>query len=134
MGRKKRADAKTTAPVEEPGGGLGGLAAALAAGGFQASTQPAQAEPSPPKPAAEGDLKGKAVVRRERKGRGGKTVTIVDGRAIETTDRHALAKAMRRGLGTGARIEDGRIVLQGDLRTAVAAWLERRGATVVLGN
>jgi translation initiation factor 1 (eIF-1/SUI1) len=50
------------------------------------------------------------------------------------TDLAALAKRMRKALGTGARVEDGQIVLQGDQRDVAGAWLSREGATVVLGN
>ena len=128
------------APVEQPGTGFGGLAAALASQGLTptASADPGPAPstppcrvPAPPPPSA---LRGKAVVRQERKGRGGKTVTVVDGAAIaRVADLDALAKTMRKALGTGARVEGGRIVLQGDQRDGASAWLQKQGATVVIG-
>ncbi len=145
MGRKKqRAGRQAPSPVDEPGGGLGGLAAALTAGGLQASGSArseadssvatgAAAAPGPTA-GASASHKGKAVVRRERKGRGGKTVTVIDGSWGTAADPREAAKAMRKALGTGARVEDGRLVLQGDQRAAAAKWLESRGATVVLGN
>jgi|GEM_PF-292894 len=165
MGKKKRGAAQKggagKAPIEEPGAGFGGLAAALAAGGLVATPQPVKAPPPPEAPKAKADsaptkpkarkpapttvaaapgggtglLKGKAVVRQERKGRGGKTVTVVDGAALRAVDDiEALAKRMRKGLGAGAKVEGQSIVVQGDQRKAAGAWLAKNGATVVIGN
>jgi translation initiation factor 1 len=138
---KRSRRSQTHAPAEQPGDGLGGLGAALAAQGFAPSKEPDPPPPSsangPPHALTEeaGALRGKAVVRQERKGRGGKTVTVISGPAIvRMTDLAALAKRMRKALGTGARVEDGQIVLQGDQRDVAGAWLSREGATVVLGN
>lgn len=143
----------------------GGFAAALQASGLTASTPSPEPEtpvlptrePPPPRPGgavppkptakaapkaptppaanATGLLRGKAVVRQERKGRGGKTVTVIDGVAITRVDDLAgLAQTMRKAMGTGARVEGGAIVLQGDQRTAAATWLGKQGASVVIGN
>ncbi|MCP4873582.1 MAG: translation initiation factor [Proteobacteria bacterium] len=91
--------------------------------------------PTPPAANATGLLKGKAVVRQERKGRGGKTVTVVDGVAISRVDDLVgLARTMRKAMGTGARVEGGKIVLQGDQRKSAEAWLSKQGASVVIGN
>lgn len=137
MGKKsKRSKRAAPAPAEQPGSGFGGLGAALAARGLVASEAPAtgSAQPAASSGAATG-LRGKAVVRQERKGRGGKTVTVIDGAAISrVADVEALAKTMRKALGTGARVEGGKIVLQGDQRTSAAAWLDKQGATVIIGN
>ncbi|MCO4772765.1 MAG: translation initiation factor [Deltaproteobacteria bacterium] len=142
MGKKRRSKTPAPkAPAEQPGGGFGGLGDMLAAQGLETATpaKPARGGPKskaahvPSPPAADG-LSGKAVVRRERKGRGGKTVTVVSGAALTGQDLPALAKRMRKALGTGARIEDGAIVVQGDQRDAAAKWLGARGAKVVLGN
>ena len=37
-------------------------------------------------------------------------------------------------IGAGARVEDSRLVVQGDQRDAAKRWLEKQGATGVLGN
>ena len=74
---------------------------------------------------------GKLIVRRERKGHGGKTVTVVDGLAGSPAALDALARAMRKALGCGSWVEDGRVVLQGDRPDAAAAWLTRNGARQV---
>ena len=72
----------------------------------------------------------KVVVRKERKGHGGKTVTVVDG--VLAHAREDMAGEMKRALGCGARIEDGSIVLQGDLMERAAQWLEKKGAAKVI--
>ena len=136
MGRKRRPGAPRAPVEQEPGSGFGGLAAALSAEGLTPSAEPSTPTPPPPVPTRDGSLlRGKAVVRQERKGRGGKTVTVVDGAAITRHgDADALARTMRKALGTGARAEGKVIILKGDLRRAAARWLEDQGATVILGN
>ena len=80
-------------------------------------------------------LGAKIVVQRERRGRGGKTVTRVQGLEIDAAGRARLAKELARALGCGARLEDGDILLQGAKVERVADWLERRGAPrVIRGN
>lgn len=132
---RKRASRKQIPTDAEPGSGFGGLADALRAEGLAATAAPSPTPSvSAPPPVADG-LRGKAVVRQERKGRGGKTVTVIDGAAIRNhADTPALAKRMRKALGTGARVEGDRIVLQGDQREAAERWLTDQGAKVTLGN
>lgn len=131
MGRKRK---QTKAPlVEEPGSGFGGLAAALQAEGLSVSA-PSSSPSPPPTTASPTGLRGKVVVRQERKGRGGKTVTVIDGAAVRGTDAAALAKRLRKALGTGARVEGAAIVVQGDQREAAARWLTAQGAKVTIGN
>jgi translation initiation factor 1 len=86
---------------------------------------------------AEPDLSrsGRIVVRRERKGHGGKTITVVDGLKLSTPHLEMLARQMRRALGCGAWVDDGRVNLQGDLARGAEAWLRGRGARqVTQGN
>jgi translation initiation factor 1 len=78
---------------------------------------------------------GKIVVRRERKGHGGKTVTVIDGLGLKPSQLETLARSLRRAFGCGARVDAGRVILQGDRGPALAAWLRERGARqVVSGN
>ena len=75
----------------------------------------------------------KLVLRRERKGRGGKTVTCLSG--VEPVRREEIAKQMKKALGCGATLEGDEIVLLGSLVDRAADWLEAQGATqVVRGN
>jgi len=96
-------------------------------------------EPSPaPAPAVEQvDFGGaaKIVLRRERKGRGGKTATIVDGIKLPPSGLERIARELRRALGCGASVDAGAIVVQGDLADRIAPWLAARGARkVVVGS
>lgn len=75
---------------------------------------------------------GKVVVRREKKGRGGKTVTILEG--IGESALNEVAAELKRGLGCGASVEGTAIVLAGEQEERVKALLEARGLSVVLGT
>ena len=75
---------------------------------------------------------GKLVVRRERSGRGGKTVTIVSGVLLRDADQKEFVRRMRSALGTGAHLEDEQIVLNGSIVERVANWLEAEGAQHVI--
>ncbi len=83
-------------------------------------------------------LGGDAVVWHERKGRGGKTVTIASWRegarpAIATVE--GLARELSRRLGSRARVEDGAIVVQGELVERLAGILEsEHGVRVTRGT
>jgi translation initiation factor 1 len=77
----------------------------------------------------------KLVVRRERKGRGGKTATVVEGIRVSPSALERMARELRRALGCGASVEDGCLVVQGDQVARVERWLVERGAPrVVVGN
>jgi translation initiation factor 1 len=87
------------------------------------------ASTTPPRATAQAPgLGGKIVVRFERKGHGGKTVTIVSGVGGGSRVVEELASEMKKALGCGARVEDGDIVLQGDLVPRAIAFLEKKGA------
>ncbi|MFW5920934.1 MAG: translation initiation factor [Polyangiales bacterium] len=78
-------------------------------------------------------LPGKIVLRRETRGRGGKTVTRVEG--LPADRREELAQRMKKGLGCGAKVEGDTVLLLGSLVDRAAEWLERQGARrVVKGN
>jgi len=77
----------------------------------------------------------KLVVRRERKGRGGKTATVVEGIRVSPSALERIARELRRALGCGASAEDGCLVVQGDQAARVERWLVEHGAPkVVIGN
>lgn len=76
---------------------------------------------------------GRIVIARSRKGRGGKTVTIVQG--IEAPERDAVAGELRRALGCGAGVEGDDVVIQGVQHERVRAWLEEQGTKkIVIGS
>jgi len=78
-----------------------------------------------------GDERDRIVVRREKKGRGGKAVTIVEGAGLASTDLEALAREAAKALGAGARVEEGALVVQGEQTDRLIAWLSGRGFTAV---
>lgn len=75
----------------------------------------------------------KVVVRRETKGRGGKTVTRVQG--LPPDQRDALAKRMKKALGCAASVEGDDLLLHGAVVDRAVSWLRAEGAPrVVAGN
>jgi translation initiation factor 1 (eIF-1/SUI1) len=72
----------------------------------------------------------KVVVRREKKGRGGKTATRITG--IGAEHREELAGRMKSALGCGAVVEGEDVVLLGSLVERAADWLEGQGAKRVV--
>ncbi len=98
-------------------------------------------EPPPGPPAAptaeQLDFGGaqKIVLRREKKGRGGKTATVVEGIRVAPSALERIARELRRALGCGAAVEGGTIVVQGDMSARIEPWLSARGAKkIVIGN
>ena len=83
-------------------------------------------------PAPAGD--GIARVRRETKGRGGKTVTTVSGVRLGGEALRNLASDLKRRCGTGGTVKEGVIEIQGDHRETIVAELSRRGFTVKLAG
>ena len=72
--------------------------------------------------------RGRVDITREKGGRGGKTVTIVDGFAgIGRPEKDQLVKRMRAACGCGGTVKDGRIEIQGDQRDAVSRILAEAG-------
>jgi translation initiation factor 1 len=63
----------------------------------------------------------------ERAGRGGKVVTVVEKLALPAKELETWLGELKRALGCGGVVEDGALVLQGDTRERVGAWLEKRG-------
>jgi len=91
------------------------------------ATRPAP-EPAKPKPPA------RAVVRMERKGRGGKEVTMVDKLGLRPAELEAWCRDLKQALGCGGAVDGELIVLQGDLRSRVPAVLTQKGvAKVTIG-
>jgi translation initiation factor 1 len=71
-----------------------------------------------------------ATLRIEKKGRGGKTVTVVDGLPRNAVLLKALGQELKRVCGTGGAIAGGAIELQGDLRERVRGMLLTKGYIV----
>jgi translation initiation factor 1 len=70
---------------------------------------------------------GNVRVRRETKGRGGKTVTTVSGLALNGDQLRELLSFLKKRNGVGGSVKDGVLELQGDLCESVLEELSRRG-------
>jgi translation initiation factor 1 len=90
--------------------------------------------PAAPAPGADSPLPAgpaRAVVRIERKGRGGREATLVEKLDLPAATLEAWLLEAKRTLGCGGAVEDGALVLQGDQRERAAEWLRRRGVRKV---
>lgn len=70
---------------------------------------------------------GVARVSRETKGRGGKSVTIVKGLALDPLALAVLGKQLRTACGSGGTVKDGVIEVQGDHCDGVIEALKKHG-------
>lgn len=68
-----------------------------------------------------------AKLRMEKKGRGGKTVTVVYDLPQNAAFLKELAQELKRACGTGGAVADNTVELQGDLRDRVREHLARKG-------
>jgi translation initiation factor 1 len=73
--------------------------------------------------------KGDGVVRvsRQTKGRGGKSVTLVKGLALDPLALAALGKQLRTACGSGGTVKDGVIEVQGDHCERIMEELRKHG-------
>lgn len=83
----------------------------------------------PPTPTVK--LPPRAVVRLERAGRKGKEVTVVEHLELNEAMLNGWLKELKSSLGCGGTIEEHALVLQGDLRERVKAWLLKKGVKKV---
>ncbi len=66
-------------------------------------------------------------IRRESKGRGGKTVSIVDGLPLPEKELKVLLKKLKAQLGTGGALKNGVLEIQGEHRDKLLQLLEKEG-------
>ncbi len=69
-------------------------------------------------------------VERDRKGRGGKTVTVVSNLQLAPDKAEALLKTLKAQVGAGGAIKEGNLEIQGDHREKVMAYLQKEGYSV----
>lgn len=70
---------------------------------------------------------GVARVSRETKGRGGKSVTVVKGLALDGAALNTLGKQLRTACGSGGTVKDGVIEIQGEHCDRVMDALQKQG-------
>jgi translation initiation factor 1 len=89
------------------------------------SSRRAAEEPLPSRPD-----KIVAKLRMEKKGRGGKVVTVVAGLPRNAEFLRELCQELKRSCGTGGAVSDDTIELQGDLRDRVRDYLLKKAFVV----
>ena len=73
---------------------------------------------------------GVVHVSRETKGRGGKSVTLVKGLALDALALALLGKQLKTACGSGGTVKDGVIEVQGDHADTLVAVLQKQGHNV----
>ena len=69
----------------------------------------------------------KIIIKLERKGRGGKTVTVIEGILMNQNSKVAFLKQLKAKLGTGGTIKDDCFEFQGDHCNRLMAELKKMG-------
>jgi translation initiation factor 1 len=67
----------------------------------------------------------------ERKGRGGKEVTVVEKLGLRASELETWCRELKQALGCGGSVDGDMIILQGDLRSRVPAVLTGKGVEKV---
>jgi translation initiation factor 1 len=119
---RSSSDAIPRDPASSPFAALAGLREQLPPGPAEAA-RPSEA--AAPEEAARGPAR--AVVRYERKGRGGKEATVVEQLGLSPADLEAWCRDLKRALGCGGAVEGTALALAGDQRRRLPALLEARG-------
>ncbi|MDN0052255.1 translation initiation factor [Bacteroides caecigallinarum] len=73
--------------------------------------------------------KQKLRVSIEKKGRGGKTVTLITGFVGKDDDLKELGKILKTKCGVGGSTKDGKIIIQGDFKQRIIELLKAEGYT-----
>ena len=77
---------------------------------------------------------GTIRIRREVKGRKGKTVTTITGFDLDDRTLKILSKQLKQHCGTGGSVKDGVVIIQGDHRDTIKSLLEGQGYLVKLAG
>jgi translation initiation factor 1 len=92
-----------------------------------APTPPAQLPANPAGPVRTRQQNTPVIVALERKGRGGKTVSVVQQVVSPPAGQAALLKLLKNRLGTGGTLKDDTLEIQGDHRDAIVLILKELG-------
>jgi len=122
------------APLKQSLSGLASLRDRLPPGDALDAPTPPRGDASPSDLAAIAQA-AKLVVRRERKGHGGKTATRIEGLVANAAALDSVMRDIKRALGCGATVDGNDIIVQGDQIDRLVAHLRSRGAKkVISGN
>ncbi|MCR5347262.1 MAG: hypothetical protein K6E38_05735 [Fretibacterium sp.] len=80
----------------------------------------------------EGPVIKRAVLQRARSGGGKWVVRVLVSPPPEAAQLEDLAREVRKALGTGARVGDGALLVQGDIPDRVEDWLRKRGVPKIV--
>jgi translation initiation factor 1 len=101
-----------------------------ASNGIVYSTDPdfrIEEEPGPQE--SLGSRQQRLKVRLDTKQRAGKAVTLVEGFVGPAAELEELGRQLKTHCGTGGSVKDGLIIIQGDQRDKITAWLISKGFT-----
>ena len=87
-----------------------------------------------PEPKSQIKSDGTIRIRREVKGRKGKTVTTISGFDLDDKALNLHAKKLKQHCGTGGSVKDGMVIIQGDHRDTIKSLLEGQGYLVKLAG
>ncbi len=73
-------------------------------------------------------------IRREVKGRKGKTATVIIGIPLDDNDLKQFAKQLKQRCGTGGSVKDGAILIQGDHRQTILDEIKKQGYNVKIAG
>lgn len=94
---------------------------------------PEKSERSEPAPAPPPPSFSRVVLQRTRAGRGGKwVIRVLLTPAPTAAQLEALARDLRRSLGTGAHTEEGALVVQGDIADRIGDWFRKQGVLKIV--
>jgi len=77
--------------------------------------------------------KQKLRVKLDTKQRAGKIVTLVEGFMGKDEDLESLGKELKTKCGAGGSVKDGLVMIQGDYKEKIIAWLKGWGYTLTKG-
>jgi translation initiation factor 1 len=118
-------------PISKPQAPLASPFANLALSGLPEAPEPAKSPEPSPAPKTR-----RAVLRKEKSGRGGKIVIVIDSfdPPLDPMELESLAKALRKQCGCGGTVREGKIELQGDRLEAFRQALQSHNITARGGS
>ncbi len=93
----------------------------------ETAEEPVQLPPNPAAPIRTRQLNTPVLVTLERKGRGGKSVSVIKQVMSPPKGKQALLKLLKNQLGTGGTLKGDDLEIQGDHRDAIVALLKELG-------